>query len=58
MLISWERIDFYDKLKHLNKKATSYKTKHVEAEKKKTDWINKVAQTSKKGYNFLLGRMC
>ena len=56
MLISWKRIDFYDK--HLNKKATSYKTKHVEAEKKKTDWINKVAKTSEKEYNFLLGRMC
>ena len=27
--------DFYDKLKNLNKKVTSNKTKHVEAEKKK-----------------------
>ena len=31
--------DFYDKLKNLNKKVTSNKTKHVEAEKK--NWFNK-----------------
>ena len=52
-----EKKDFDDKLKNLNKKATSNKTKHVETEKKLTDLRNKVAQIPKKGYDFLLGRI-
>ena len=51
------KTDFDDKLKNLNKKVTSNKTKHVEAEKKITDLTNKVAEISEKGYDFLLGRM-
>ena len=43
--------DFYDKLKHLNKKVISNKTKHVEAEKKITDLTNEVTQISEKGYD-------
>ena len=35
--------DFYDKLKQLNKKVTSNKTKHVETEKKKDDLTNNFA---------------
>ena len=35
-----EKTDFYDKLKYLNKKITSNKTKHVEIEKKLTDLTN------------------
>ena len=46
-----------NKLKNLNKKFTSDKTKHVEAEKEITDLTNKVAQISQKGYDFLLRRM-
>ena len=44
-------------LKQLNEKATSNKTKHAEAEKKITDFANKVAPISEKWYEFLLGRM-
>ena len=36
------KTDFDDKLKNLNKKVTSNKTKYVEAEKKITDLTNKV----------------
>ena len=32
-------------------------TKHVEAEKKLTDLISKVAQISERGYDVLVGRM-
>ena len=40
-----EKTDFDDKLKKLNEKVTSKKTKHVEAEKKKlTNLTNKIAQ--------------
>ena len=46
-----------DKLKNLNKKVTSNKTKHIEAEKKMTDLTYKVAQISEKGYGYLLGRI-
>ena len=46
--------DFDDKLKSLNKKLLQIKQK---PEKKITDSTNKVAQISKKGYDFLLGRM-
>ena len=52
-----EKTDFDDKLQNLNRKSTLNKTKHVEAERKLTNLTNKVAQISKKGYNFLLGRM-
>ena len=52
-----EKTDFEDKLKNLNKKFTSNKTKHLEAEKKLTDLTNKVGQISEKGHNFLFGRM-
>ena len=44
--------DFDDKLKKVNKKVISNKTKHIEAEKKITDLTNKVAQISEKGYDF------
>ena len=52
-----EKRDFDDKLKNLNKKVTSNKTKHVETEKKLTDLRNNVAQIPQKGYDFLLGRI-
>ena len=41
----------------MNKKVTSNKTKHVEAEKKITDLTNKITQISGKGNGFLLSRM-
>ena len=47
-----KKIDFDDKLKILNKKVTSNKTKPVEAEKKITDLANKVAQIFEKGMIF------
>ena len=37
-----EKKDFDDTLKNLNKKVTSNKTKHIEAEKKITDLTNTV----------------
>ena len=43
--------------KKLNKKVTSNKTKHVEAEKKITDLSNKIAQISVRGNNLLWDRM-
>ena len=43
-----KRTDFGNKLKKLNKKVTSNKTKHVLVEKKLTDLTNKVAQISEK----------
>ena len=46
-----------NKLKNLDKKFTSNKAKHVDAEKEITDLTNKVAQISEKSYDFLLGRM-
>ena len=52
-----EIIDFGDKLKNLNKKVASNKIKNVETVKQLTDLTNKVVQISKKGYDFLLGRM-
>ena len=51
-----KKTDFDDKLKYLNKKVTSSKTKLIEAEKKITD-LNKTAQISEKAHDFLLGRM-
>ena len=47
----------FDKLININRKITSNKTKHVEAEKKITYLTNKVAHISEKGYDILLGRM-
>ena len=52
-----EERDFDNEQKTLNKKVTSNKTKHAEAEKKLADLMNKVAQISEIGYNFLLGIM-
>ena len=48
-----ERTDFDDKLKNLNKKVTSNKTKHLETEKKLIDLTNKTAQISKKDMIFV-----
>ena len=47
-----KKTDFGDKLEILNRKVTSIKTKHIEAEKKITDLTNKIAQISKKGFFF------
>ena len=51
--------DFDDKLKHLNKKVTSDKTNHVEAEQKITDLTNQSCANmkKKKKKDYLLGRM-
>ena len=46
-----------DKLKILNQKITSNKTKYAEAEKKITALTNKFEQLSEESHNFLLGRM-
>ena len=51
------KCDIYKKPININKKITSNRTKHTEAEKKIADLTNKVAQISAKGYYFLLGRM-
>ena len=51
------KCDIYKKPININKKITSNRTKHTEAEKKIVDLTNKVAQISAKGYYFLLGRM-
>ena len=52
-----KKTDFNDKLKKLNKKVTSNKTKHIKAEKKITDLTNKVTQISENEYYFLVGKM-
>ena len=52
-----KKVYFKDKLKNLNKKVTSNKTKYLEVEKKLTDLTTKAAEISGKGYYFLLGRM-
>ena len=46
-----EKTNFDDKLKNLNKKVTSNKTRHLKAEKKLIDLTNK-ASPLEKGYNF------
>ena len=51
------KCDIYKKPININKKTTSNRTKHTEAEKKTADLTNKVAQILGKGYYFLLGRM-
>ena len=48
---------FDDKSKNLNKKVSSNKTKHIEAEKILSDLKNRVVQISEKGYDFLLSVM-
>ena len=50
-----EKVNFDDKLKSLNKKVTSNKTKHVEAEEKITDLTKKDEEILEKF--FLLGKM-
>ena len=57
MLISQKRTDFDHKLKNLNKKVSSNKTKHIQAETKITDLTIKAVQISEKGHDFLLGWM-
>ena len=52
-----KKTDFDDKLKNLNEKVTSNKTKYIEVEKKITDLTNKVTEMSKKGCDFLLGKI-
>ena len=51
------KTDLDDKLKILNQKITSNKTKYVQAEKKITALTNKFEQISEELHNFLLGRM-
>ena len=51
------KTDLDDKLKILNQKITSNKTKYAEAEKKITALTNKFEQLSEESHNFLLGRM-
>ena len=46
MVSKTEKTDFSYKLKTLNKKFTSNKTKHLESEMKLTNITNKVAQIS------------
>ena len=55
LLISQKRTDFDHKLKNLNKKVSSNKTKHIQAETKITDLTIKAVQISEKGHDFLLG---
>ena len=57
ILLIVEKRDFADKLKKLNIKVISNKTKHIEAEKKLTDKKVKLHKYWKKGYDFSLGRM-
>ena len=57
MLISQKRTDFDHKLKNLNKKVSSNKTQHIQAETKITDLTIKAVQISEKGHDFLLGWM-
>ena len=45
-----------DKLKNINVKVTSNRTKHVESENKLNELLEKVNLLSTKGYNFFLGR--
>ena len=48
---------FDDNLKHLNKKVTSNKTKHVLVENELNELSKKVKLLSSKDYSFLLGRI-
>ena len=45
------------KVVNIKKKITSNKIKHIEPDKKLTNLTKKVVQISRKGYDFLLGRM-
>ena len=49
-----KKTDFHDKLKTLNKKVTSSKTKHLRVEKQISDLTNKVAQISEKRRRFFV----
>ena len=51
------KTDFDDKLKNLNKKVTSNKTKHVLVENELNEVSEKIKLLSTKGFDFLLGRM-
>ena len=51
------KTDIDKKLININRRVTSNKTKHVEADKKLNHLTKKTAQISEKGYDFLLGRM-
>ena len=44
------------KIINIDKKVTSNKTKHIEADKKPTDITKEIAQISEKRYDFLLAR--
>ena len=48
---------FDGKLKNINKKVTSNKKKHLEADMKLTNLSKKVSQRSIKGYDILVGIM-
>ena len=52
-----KKTDFDDKLKHLNKKVTSNKTKHVLVERKLNEVFGKAELLSTKDNRFLLGRI-
>ena len=45
------------KIINIDNKVTSNKTKHIEADKKRTDITKEIAQISEKRYDFLLARM-
>ena len=51
------KTDFDDKLKNLNKKVTSNKTKHVLVENELNGVSEKIKLLSTKDFDFLLGRM-
>ena len=51
------KTDFDDKLKNLNKKVTSNKTKHVLVENELNEVSEKIKLLSTKDFDFLLGRM-
>ena len=51
-LIFFKKKGFDSKRNIFNKKVTSNKLKHVEAEKKPTKLTKKVAQVSEKGYYY------
>ena len=52
-----KRTDLDYKIKNLNKKIVSNKSKLADTEKKTNDLTNPFAQTSEKDFDFLSGRM-
>ena len=50
-------VDFYEKLKSIDKIVTSNKSKHILVENELNELSEKVKLLSTKRYNFLLGRM-